>query len=147
MVKQKTINNFFENISNDMVEEIFNMSDDEIRTHVDNYYDDTTQKVATMRKNINSLINDCHKERQKKWQEEAQEKAENLSSNISNMPIKWAKLTLVEIKDKIHEFLDINDNNFAVEYRDFEQLDKESLLDILTNLSTLSDIKIKKDQD
>lgn len=138
MVKRNSSDNFFRNISNDVVEDIFNLSDDEVRTEAKKIYEDSGKRVDTIRNEIESLIGDCHEERQKIWKQEAQKKRNKFSSKIAETTTKLAELSLNDIKEEIRLILISQGNNFALEYRNYEGSDRESLLGILSDLKSLA---------
>lgn len=74
MVKRNNIDNFFRNISNDVVEDIFNLSDSEVRSDANKFHEDPQKMVATFREDIDALISNSHEERQQLWRQKAQKK-------------------------------------------------------------------------
>jgi len=138
MVKKNNVDKFFRNISSDVVEEIFNLPDSEVRRDANEFHENSKKMVATFREDIEELISSSHKERQKIWRQKAQKKQNNFSSKIVAATSKWVDLSITDIKEEIRAILVAHGNNLALEYRDFEKLDKEHLLKILSDLEALS---------
>lgn len=136
MVKRGQRDSLFRNISNDITEDLLALSDAEVQEEAQDFYDDPKARVASLRKQADSLI---MASRKKNRLIPAIEELARSSDDrtLCNKIMSWPIETISSLIDKAFGGRNDIPEGLVLQYRKKKDLSKEDLVHLIENLHDL----------